>query len=457
MKGIKFDFTNLFQPNVETGVTEDQINDHKDKIKSIIEEIIEEKPGFMSVPFNRKWIDNVLDIKNLVQSFESVVVLGIGGSALGNQALQTALNPLNYNSMNSCDRKTPKVFILDNVDPDFIASVLDQIDPKKTLFNVISKSGTTAEAMSNYLIARGILETYGVKPSKNLLFTTDPENGILRKIAEEENIRCLEIPPEVGGRFSVLTPVGLLSAVAGGIDIIDLFNGAKDMYDKVINTDVWENPAALNALIHYILYNDGYNISVMMSYSNRLLLLADWYRQLWAESLGKKVDLDGKEVHVGQTPVKALGATDQHSQVQLYNEGPFDKVFTFLKLERFDREITIPNIHCDIPELNYLGGKRLSNLLNTELTGTEYALVEHKRPNMKVIFPAINPYNIGQFFFAYEFQTAVMGKLLNINTYDQPGVELGKKVTYALMGRKGYENMEKEVMSKLEGKKQVIL
>lgn len=457
MKGIKFDFTNLFQPNVETGVTEDQINDHKDKIKSIIEEIIEEKPGFMSVPFNRKWIDNVLDIKNLVQSFESVVVLGIGGSALGNQALQTALNPLNYNSMNSCDRKTPKVFILDNVDPDFIASVLDQINPKKTLFNVISKSGTTAEAMSNYLIARGILETYGVKPSKNLLFTTDPENGILRKIAEEENIRCLEIPPEVGGRFSVLTPVGLLSAVAGGIDIIDLFNGAKDMYDKVINTDVWENPAALNALIHYILYNDGYNISVMMSYSNRLLLLADWYRQLWAESLGKKVDLDGKEVHVGQTPVKALGATDQHSQVQLYNEGPFDKVFTFLKLERFDREITIPNIHCDIPELNYLGGKRLSNLLNTELTGTEYALVEHKRPNMKVIFPAINPYNIGQFFFAYEFQTAVMGKLLNINTYDQPGVELGKKVTYALMGRKGYENMEKEVMSKLEGKKQVIL
>ncbi|UYO98874.1 glucose-6-phosphate isomerase [Oceanotoga sp. DSM 15011] len=457
MKGIKFDFTNLFQPNVETGVTEDQINDHKDKIKSIIEEIIEEKPGFMSVPFNRKWIDNVLDIKNLVQSFESVVVLGIGGSALGNQALQTALNPLNYNSMNSCDRKTPKVFILDNVDPDFIASVLDQINPKKTLFNVISKSGTTAEAMSNYLIARGILETYGVKPSKNLLFTTDPENGILRKIAEEENIRCLEIPPEVGGRFSVLTPVGLLSAVAGGIDIIDLFNGAKDMYDKVINTDVWENPAALNALIHYILYNEGYNISVMMSYSNRLLLLADWYRQLWAESLGKKVDLDGKEVHVGQTPVKALGATDQHSQVQLYNEGPFDKVFTFLKLERFDREITIPNIHCDIPELNYLGGKRLSNLLNTELTGTEYALVEHKRPNMKVIFPAINPYNIGQFFFAYEFQTAVMGKLLNINTYDQPGVELGKKVTYALMGRKGYENMEKEVMSKLEGKKQVIL
>ncbi|MGM0641351.1 MAG: glucose-6-phosphate isomerase [Thermotogota bacterium] len=457
MKGIKFDFSNLFESNVKTGIKESEINDNKVKIKKIINEVLEENPGFLDVPYTRKWVDSVLDLKSWVQSFDAVVVLGIGGSALGNLALQTALNPLNYNSMSKDKRKTPKVFVIDNVDPDYIASVLDSIDVSKTLFNVISKSGTTAEAMSNYMIARGIIESYGLNGKNHLLFTTDPENGVLRKIADEENIRTLEIPQSVGGRFTVLTPVGLLSAVAGGIDVIDLINGAKDMCEKVKNDDVWENPAALNALIHHIYYNRGYNISVMMPYSNRLFLLADWYRQLWAESLGKRTDVEGKEVFVGQTPVKALGATDQHSQVQLYNEGPHDKIVTFLKLEKFDREITIPNIHEDIPALKYLGGKKVSDLLNTELTGTEYALVEHNRPNMKIIFPEINPYNIGQFLFAYEFQTAIMGKLLNINAYDQPGVELGKQVTYGLMGREGHEGTAKEVKEKIQGKKDIRL
>ena len=457
MKGIRFDFSNLFEPNVKNGIKEEEINQNKDKIKEIINLVLEENPGFLEVPYTRKWVDSVLDHKSWVQSFDSVVILGIGGSALGNLALQTSLNPLNYNTMSKDKRKTPKVYVIDNVDPDYIASVLDSIDVSKTLFNVISKSGTTAEAMTNYMIARGIIESYGLEGKEHLLFTTDPENGVLRKIADEEGIKTLEIPPSVGGRFTVLTPVGLLSAVAGGIDVIDLVNGAKDMCEKIKNDDVWENPAALNALIHHIYYNRGYNISVMMPYSNRLFLLADWYRQLWAESLGKRTDVDGKEVFVGQTPVKALGATDQHSQVQLYNEGPFDKVVTFLKLENFDREITIPSIHNDIPALKYLGGKKVSDLLNTELTGTEYALVEHNRPNMKVIFPEINPYNIGQFLFAYEFQTAIMGKLLNINAYDQPGVELGKQVTYGLMGREGYEGTAKEVKEKLSGKKEIKL
>ncbi|BBE30563.1 glucose-6-phosphate isomerase [Tepiditoga spiralis] len=457
MKGIKFDFTNLFKPNVNSGVTEAEIDDYKEEITKIIENIFEEKPGFLDVPFTRKWTDSVLDIKNWVQKFESVVILGIGGSALGNQALQTALNPLNYNSMSKEERKSPKVFIIDNVDPDFVSSILDQINPKTTLFNVISKSGTTAEAMSNYLIARGLIDTYGLNPSKHLLFTTDPENGVLRKIAIEEDIRTLEIPQNVGGRFSVLTPVGLLSAMAGNIDIIDLFNGARDMQKILNNKNVWENPAALNALIHFILNKKGFSMSVMMPYSNRLYLLADWYRQLWAESIGKKVNLKGEVVNVGQTPIKALGATDQHSQVQLYNEGPNDKIITFLKLENFERDITIPSIHSDIEALKYLGGKKLSELLNTELTGTEYALVEHNRPNMKIIFPAINAYNIGQFLFMYEFSTAVMGSLLEINPYDQPGVELGKKVTYALMGRKGYEEMASDVNKKLSEKKKVII
>lgn len=457
MKGLKFDFSNLFRENVNTGVTSEEVNAFQENVSKIIDEILEENPGFIKVPFTRKWIDRVTDLKSWIQSFESVVVLGIGGSALGNLALQNALNPLNYNSMDSKKRNLPKIFIVDNVDPDLVSSVLDQINPATTLFNVISKSGTTAEAMSNYLIARGILESYGLKPQENILFTTDPENGILRKIALDEGFKTLEIPPEVGGRFSVLTPVGLVSAIAGNIDIIDLFNGAKDMYERVTVKNIMENPAALNAVIHYILNSKGFSMSVMMPYSNRLFLLADWYRQLWAESLGKEVNLKGEKINAGQTPIKALGATDQHSQVQLYNEGPYDKVFTFLKLEKFQRDITIPKIHGEFDELSYLGGAKLSELLNNELDGTEYAITQHNRPNMKVIFPEINAYNVGQFFYVYEFTTAIMGKLLEIDAYNQPGVELGKKVTYALMGRKGYEEMAEKVNETKDNKKKVII
>lgn len=455
MKGLKFDFSNVFEPNINKGLKESDINFYKEKISDIIDKLIEDNPGFLQLPFQRKWIDSVLDIKNLVQKYESIVILGIGGSALGNIALQNALNPLNYNNMKN--RKTPKIFIIDNVDPDFVSSVLDQIDPKTTLFNVISKSGTTAEAMANYMIAKGIIDSYGLNPRKHLLFTTDPEKGILREIAEKEDIKTLDIPQNVGGRFSVLSPVGLLSALSGGIDIIELYNGAKSMHEKVINKNIWENPAALNALIHYTYYKKGYNISVMMTYSNRLSLFADWYCQIWAESLGKKIDIHGEVINVGITPVKAVGATDQHSQVQLYNEGPYDKVITLIELENFDREIIIPNIHENIPELNYLGGKNLSTLLRTELLGTEYALTDHNKPNLKIIFPKINPFNIGEFLYLYEFQTVIMGILLDINPYDQPGVELGKQVTYSLMGRKGYDSLSKKVNQKLNEKTKYII
>jgi glucose-6-phosphate isomerase len=177
----------------------------------------------------------------------------------------------------------------------------------------------------------------------------------------------------------------------------------------------------------------------MMAYSNKLYYLADWYRQLWAESLGKMYDNDGNRVNIGQTPIKALGAVDQHSQVQLYNEGPDDKIITFLRTEKFDREMIIPKIHENEPELSYLGGKKLSTLLNSEQVGTQLAIAKHGRPSLTLTFPQIDEYHIGQFFMYYELATAIAGELFNINPYDQPGVELGKKITYALMGRNGFE------------------
>ncbi|QTA37423.1 glucose-6-phosphate isomerase [Thermosipho ferrireducens] len=443
---LKFDFSNTLKENVTGGIKREEINSYENKINDILSLIDKERPGFVNIVFNRKWIDSVLDIKDFVHSFENLVVVGIGGSALGNIALQNTLRPSDWNYRSKEERNGfLRVFVIDNVDPDFVASVLDRIDIRKTLFNVISKSGSTAEAMANYLIIRGLLESYGLKPNKHIIFTTDPEKGVLRKIATSENIRTLDIPPEVGGRFSVLTCVGLVSAMAAGIDIEELYDGARTAYNRTIKESLWNNPGALIALIHYLHYLNGRNISVMMAYSNKLYYLADWYRQLWAESLGKAYSKDGKLINVGQTPVKALGAVDQHSQIQLYNEGPDDKIITFLKTEKFERDIKIPHVHNE-ESLNYLQGKYLSQLLNSELSGTESALAKNGRPSLKVIFPEINEFHVGEFFMYYELATAIAGELFNVNPYDQPGVELGKKITYALMGRPGFEkfNMKQD-------------
>lgn len=437
---LKFDFTYTLLENVPGGLSNEEIESLSAKVDEFLKKLDEQRPGFVNAVFTRRWIDSVNELSDFVFSYDNLVVLGIGGSALGNIALQNALRPLNWNSMSPEERNGYlRIFIVDNVDPDYLTAVLDSVDVKSTIFNVISKSGTTAEPMANYLVVRGILESYGLDVRNHLVFTTDPERGVLRRIARNEGIRTLEIPPDVGGRFSVLTPVGLLSAKAAGLDIEELIIGAREAYEKTLRSPLWSNPAALIAIVHFLHYAKGRNISVMMAYSNRLYHLADWYRQLWAESLGKMYDRDGRRVNVGQTPIKALGAVDQHSQVQLYNEGPDDKVVTFLRTEKFERDVTIPKLHENEDELRYLGGKKLSALLNSEQLGTQLALAKHGRPSLTVTFPQIDEYHIGQFFMFYELATVIMGELMNVNPYDQPGVELGKKITYALMGREGFE------------------
>jgi glucose-6-phosphate isomerase len=437
---LKFDFTYTLSDNVAGGLKYEEIDAFSEKVSESLSKLAENKPGFVNTILTRKWIDSVNELSDFIFTFDNIVVLGIGGSALGNIAIQNALRPFNWNSLTSEDRNGYlRVYIVDNVDPEYLSSVLECVNPKHTLFNIISKSGTTAEPMANYLVVRSILESYGLDPKEHIIFTTDPEKGVLRRIGRAEGIRMLDIPPDVGGRFSVLTPVGLLSAKAAGVDIEELVIGAKDAFEKSLKSKLWENPAALLAVIHYLHYKKGRNISVMMAYSNKLYYLADWYRQLWAESLGKMYDNDGNRVNVGQTPIKALGAVDQHSQVQLYNEGPDDKVITFLRTESFERDIFIPKLHENEPELTYLGGKKLSQLLNNEQLGTQLALAKHGRPSLTVSFPRIDEYHLGQFFMYYEITTAIAGDLFNINPYDQPGVELGKKITYALMGRNGFE------------------
>jgi glucose-6-phosphate isomerase len=222
-----------------------------------------------------------------------------------------------------------------------------------------------------------------------------------------------------------------------GINISRLLAGARDMDGRVKTTRFMKNPAAIVAAINYHFFTHGKPISVMMPYSYALKDMADWYRQLWAESLGKSRDLTDKEVEIGPTPIKALGTTDQHSQVQLYREGPNDKLFTFLQVNNFNQDPEIgPAPYC-APELGFLADKRLSTLLNNEKKATEYALLESKRPCLTVLFDRISPYTVGQFIYLFEVITSLAGALFNINPYDQPAVELGKEATFALMGRTG--------------------
>lgn len=280
---------------------------------------------------------------------------------------------------------------------------------------------------------------------KNVFLTTDKEKGILRKIADENGWETFIVPDGVGGRFSVLSPVGLLSAAVLNIDIDALLSGARAMNDACVRPDLYENPAYMYALLYTVLMKKGVNISVLMPYSEALAPVSEWYCQLWAESLGKQVNLKGETVHSGQTPVRALGVTDQHSQIQLYNEGPFDKTVTFMGVEKFHTTVTIPKPPIAMPDLAYLEGKTLNTLIASEMRGTRHAVTSHGKPNNTITVESVNANTLGKLLFFFEMATAAAGEFLGINTFDQPGVEAGKIATFALMGRPGYEETAKEL------------
>ena len=446
----------------EHGITDTQLKNLAEKTSPLIAQLnAERKAGktpYRDLPFNKEISERVKTLTaELKGRCENLVILGIGGSALGNIALQTALKPYIHN-LDDKSRLGPRVFVFDNIDPPQLASFLDWVGDKldKTIFNVISKSGRTAETAAQFLIIRKmLLDKFGPEGLKShVVATTDPQKGTLRKIATENQLPTLEVPEGVGGRFSVLSAVGLFMAAICEMDIDSLLGGARDMDKRVSNEDFYKNPAAINAAINYHFYNRGKKISVMFPYSYALKDLADWYRQLWAESLGKAYALDGSEVHIGPTPIKALGATDQHSQVQLYREGPNDKIFTFLEVQNHARKLRIPPPPACATELDYLAQEDMGELLNAEKKATEYALLQSQCPCLTVIFPEVNAYTVGQFIYLYEVTTSIAGALFGINTYDQPAVELGKEATLALMSRERYKELAEQIQSltKLDGK-----
>lgn len=385
--------------------------------------------------------------------FDNMLVLGIGGSALGNIALHAALNPPTWNLLPGGERKGPRLFVLDNVDPATVTHTVRFIEAnggwERTLVNVISKSGETAETAAQFMIVReALIRALGMeKHAEHVVAITDPAKGTMRRLCEEFGYATLPVPEGVGGRFSALSPVGLFSAAMCGIDIGALLEGAQVMDDRCSKATLRNNPAAMLATILVRLANEhGKTNHVMMPYANALHLMADWFRQLWAESLGKRVNSEGNEVFAGFTPIKALGATDQHSQIQLYREGPNDKAIALLAVEDFGVDVAIPK-GLGVDSLSYLEGSTLGKLLDAERRATAYALTESQRPNLTIRFPRIDARHIGEFIQLWQMATAYAGLMLGIDAYDQPAVELGKQATFGLMGRAGYEEWAQRVGS----------
>ncbi|MCD6460557.1 glucose-6-phosphate isomerase [bacterium] len=459
--GITLDFTNAFTDNLNDAnkITPTDLSAVQSKAKqafTAVEENIKNGLfGFAKLPYTpESELDTIIaTADDIARNFSDFVVLGIGGSALGNIAVQSALNHPFYNLLK--DEVRPRLFILDNVDPEYINGLLDILPLEKTFFNVITKSGTTAETMSQYLIFQDIIKKrLGDKAfRKQFLFTTDPEKGVLRKIADKEGVRTLSIPQDVGGRFSVMTPVGLFSAAVTGINIKNFIAGARAMDQTCRNQDIFANPALMYAVIQHIMdTSKNKPMAVMMPYVQALKDLADWYRQLLAESIGKQYDRNGNIVNLGQTPIKALGATDQHSQVQLYKEGPYDKIITFIGVKNYRETVKIPDDYKDIEQLSYLGNKTLNQLIKAEQDATTVALARSNRPSCTITLDKLDAKTLGALMYMFEYQIAIAGELYNIDAFDQPGVEEGKNLTYAMMGRKGYEDQKELVEQELDKK-----
>ena len=365
--------------------------------------------------------------------YEDVVVLGIGGSSLGAIALRTALLPPAWNARSGAQRgERPRLHVMDNVDPRTIAGLLEMIELSRTLVVVISKSGGTIETLAQYLVVRERLELAGLPVAQHLAFVTDPVKGALRAIATRDGIPAFAVPPNVGGRFSVLSPVGTLPAALCGLDIEALCAGALAMRDATMGDVLAQNAAGLFATLQWRAHAQaGQGMHVMMPYSDALRDLAPWFVQLWAESLGK-VDADG--LNVGPTPIASVGPTDQHSQVQLFMEGPADKTVTFLRLERGAEDVPIPRLEAGEKALGFLGGHSLGELLDVECRATAGALSRAGRPSMTMTIGAADAWHVGGLMMWLMQATTLAGALYRVNPLDQPGVELGKRLANAELG-----------------------
>ena len=374
------------------------------------------------------------------RSPRDLIHIGIGGSALGAETLFRALAHPFHNQLSPAKRGGPRVHFLDNVDPETVAALLETVDLRHSVVHVVSKSGGTVETAAGFQLVRAALERRRLPWADHCVFTTG--KGALRALAEDAGVETLPFPEDVGGRFSVLTPSGLLTPAIAGIDVAGVLGGARRRLSDWARAPLRENAPAVAAGVHHLLETErGKPIHVLMPYADALEPLSRWFVQLSGESLGKQRTRRGRSSAVGPTPVPARGTTDQHSQVQLFVEGPADKLVTFIDVARPRRALRLPG---GAPA-DYLAGVALHDLLRAERRGTAVALAEAGRPTLTWELPQISPDSLGQVFLAFELQTAYQAHLHGIDAYDQPGVEAGKVAAYALIGRDGYSDRRAEI------------
>ncbi len=433
---ISFDAANFFLDDFGIDLEQlkhlsPELDAARNKLKKAL---VEGSVGYLSIPERKKDIAASEEMAKYVRkNFDTLLVLGIGGSDLGARTLIQALQPKK--------RGVEVLFLGANTDPEEIAEVTDGINWKKTAINIVSKSGGTIEPMSTFLFVREqLIKKVGEKKhAAHIIATTDRAKGTMRDIANREGYRSLSVPDDIGGRWSALTSVGLFPALCAGIASGDLLRGAKEMRDRFMETAVEDNDVLKYSGLHHLAYiKQNRNITVLMPYAARLDNFGRWFRQLWAESLGNRSTRDGRVAKIGLTPVAALGATDQHSQVQLYVEGPDDKMITFIEVEQLRQDFTVPQPYPDLEGVAYYGLTKFSKILHTERSATAHALANAGKPNGTITIAEINADTIGGLMMFFMLATSVMGELLNVNAYDQPGVEDGKHAMSALLGREGY-------------------
>lgn len=444
---IEFDYANLLAAVIgeEHGLTPADLDGSEkraaDALAAFHKSVDDGVYGFPHLPFDTTLIKAIQGYaRDHAGSFDTVCVVGIGGSALGLWALDCALRgprPI----QGEHGPKFPRIVMLDNVDPMFVENALASMRPKRTHVVVIAKSGATAETIATFLIVKEWLErALGSRARQRITVVTSAGRGDLKLLATRESYPTFHIPENVGGRFSVLSAVGLVPAALAGLNIAKVCKGAAAMTSQCWSRELGENLSLQAARLHHLVWTKKKKtIQVAFPYSNFLWGGAFWFRQLWAESLGKKHDRQKAVVHVGQTPVAALGTTDQHSQVQLYMEGPNDKMFTFWTVGKYSKPGKIPRGKYGLDGFDYLAGQSLGKLIDAEQRATAAALTEQQRPNCSFRLAKVDEEHIGAFLQLLMFETAFAGELLDINAFDQEGVELGKKFTFALMGRPGFE------------------
>ena len=410
---MELDIGNALATVADPGVPRERLEQYNTEIAQAHDRIVRgieaQEHGYAALGLPEETdVDEIVDRMEALPAAEDILLIGIGGSALGAKTIVDACGT------------SARVHVLDNIDAVTVQAIFAQVKPEETVVNIVSKSGKTTETIANAVTVIGAFQEAGVDWRDRILVTTG-STGPLARFAENHNLPRLHVPENVPGRFAAISPIGLAVPALAGVDIENILKGGRDAVDA-LDPDLFQSPAYAFGLISYLLAEDGVAVNAMMPYAERLETFAEWFAQLWAESLGK----DGK----GQLPARALGVTDQHSQLQLYRAGPPNTQVTFVTVaDGPDWTVPAPAIELGTD----LSGTSFREILAAEHQGTEASLAAAGRPNVRFTLERIDEREIGNLLVTMEAACIMAGELFDINTFEQPAVEWGKRATRALL------------------------